>query len=78
MANWDQEDGFVILKRIVGFETALLAQKGCGLRISFVHDPADVGIKHDAIQFAMTPKQARQLAQDLNEIAAKVQMLLLA
>jgi hypothetical protein len=74
MPNWDQdENGFVIFKPIVGFETALLAQTGCGLRVEFVHDANDIGIRSEAIQFAMSPKQARQLAQDLTEMAAKAQ-----
>jgi hypothetical protein len=70
MPNWDTDaHGLIIFKPIVGWETAVLAKTGCGLRVEFVHQPDDIGRKSEAIQFAMSPKQARQLAQDLLNMA---------
>jgi hypothetical protein len=70
--EWDTDDaGFIIFKPVVGWGTAVLAQAGCGLRVQFVHQPEDIGRRSEAIQLAMTPKQARELAQDLLDMAQK-------
>jgi hypothetical protein len=72
MPNWDTDPhGLIIFKPVVGWETAVLAKTGCGLRVEFVHQSEDIGRKSEAVQFAMSPKQARQLAQDLIEMAQK-------
>jgi hypothetical protein len=72
MPNWETDDeGLVILHPIVAYETALLAQTGCGLRLEFVDRPEDIGRSSRFLTFAMLPKQARELAADLLAMADK-------
>jgi hypothetical protein len=74
MPNWDEDErGLVIFKPVVGWETALLAQIGCSVRVRFVHRPEDIGKQPEAIQLAMMPMQARQLARDLIDMAEKAE-----
>jgi hypothetical protein len=73
MPNWDEDQHGVIIKVVTGWETALLAQAGCLLRIELLQrtekrdDPPEQG----AVQLGMTAKQALQLAHDLTEMAQK-------
>ncbi len=72
MPNWEtDEKGLVILHPVVGYEMALLAQTGCGLRLEFVDHVEEIGRSSRFLTFAMTPKQARALAADLTEMADK-------
>jgi hypothetical protein len=75
MPNWDEENGFIILKPLVGWESAVLAGMGCGLRLQFVHHPGDIGKTSEAIQLGMIPNQARELAQALIELAQRAEAI---
>jgi hypothetical protein len=74
MPNWDDDEhGLIILKPLVGWESAVLAGMGCGLRLQFVHHPDDIGKSSESIQFGMMPQQARELAQALIELAERAE-----
>jgi hypothetical protein len=70
-SKWDEDQHGVVIKVVVGWETALLAQAGCLLRINFLHrtEKLDAPPKPDAVQLGMTAKQARELATDLIHMA---------
>jgi len=69
--KWDEDKNGVIIKVVTGWQTALLAQAGCLLRITFLHrtEKLDDPPTKDALQLGMTVKQVRELANDLLEMA---------
>jgi hypothetical protein len=68
------ENGNLKMTPIVGWESAVFASMGCMLRIQFVRSLDQLGKKRDAVQLAMTPDQARELADDLLQMANKIEL----
>ena len=76
MPEWDTDSGGLLtLKPLVGWETAILTSRVCGLRVEFVHRSEEIGKPPEAIQIAMLPKRARALAANLIEMAKELEVL---
>ena len=63
------EQGLITLSPLVGFSTATLPDGNCMIRLEFVSSPDQPFDKPDAVQLAMTRKQASELAQTLQRMA---------
>ena len=68
--GWDQDEkGMITLCPLVGCSTATLPDGNCMIRLEFVSSPDQPFDKPDAVQLAMTRKQASELAQTLQRMA---------
>jgi hypothetical protein len=69
--KWDtDEQGHITIFPVTGFETAAAFQSSALLRIQFVRSDGQLKTgEHDAIQFVLSPQIARQMADDLLQLA---------
>ncbi len=64
---WDTgTEGYVTLACLTGWQTAVLANAACGLRLESARAAGDAP---PALQLALTPAQALALAEDLRRMA---------
>lgn len=68
--EWDQDGkGLIKLSPLVGCSTATLPDGNCMIRLEFLSSPDQPFDKPDAVQLAMTRKQASELSQTLQRMA---------
>jgi hypothetical protein len=73
MSSWEiDEHGNVVYAPLVGFHAAPMGGILCAVRIEFARTPAQLVDEPEHLQLAMTPVQARQLANDLLQIAENI------
>jgi hypothetical protein len=74
MSNWETDkQGNVVYAPLIGFHAAPAADTLCMVRIEFARTPAQLAERAEHLQLAMTPVQARQLANDLLKIAETIE-----
>jgi hypothetical protein len=70
MSQWDtDEQGNIVVCPVIGWHAAPAFEMSCVLRILFAANDAELETGGRALQLAMTPAQAEQLAGDLLAIA---------
>jgi hypothetical protein len=74
MSNWETDkDGNVVLAPLISFHAAPAGETLCVVRIEFARTQAQLAGGPEHLQLAMTPVQARTLADDLLKIAEKIE-----
>jgi len=77
MSKWETDaQDQIILNPVVGYETAPAAESSVAFRILFVSSDEQLRSgKSEAIQLVLSPVIARQMAEDLQAVAAHLSSL---
>ncbi|WP_137390672.1 hypothetical protein [Rhodoligotrophos defluvii] len=73
MVEWNRDaDGMIVLRALVGYETAVVAETACALRLEHASGEK-VASDLEALQLVLTSAQARALAGALLRMAERAE-----